>query len=109
MKTRSMLLCLTLLLSSLWLLADDQDRHHHLDPNGKLGTVSFSTSCDASVQKSFERGVALLHSFEYEIANSQFEQVAQKDPQCAMAYWGQAMSFYHQLWSRPSPADSKRG
>src|SRR5205807_4585626 len=40
---------------------------------------------------------------------SQFEEVAQKDPRCAMAYWGQALSLYHQLWSRPSPADPKRG
>jgi hypothetical protein len=106
MKTRSLLI-FALLLSPLSLLADDHD--HHLDPNEKLGTVSFPTSCAASVQKSFERGVALLHSFEYEVAGHQFEAVAQKDPQCAMAYWGQSISLYHQLWSRPSSEDSKHG
>jgi hypothetical protein len=108
MKIRSCLLSLALVFSSIWLLADDEG-HHHLGPNEKLGAVSFPTSCAPSVQKSFERGVALLHSFEYETANAQFVEVAQKDPQCAMAYWGQAISFYHQLWGRPSPADSRRG
>lgn len=108
MKTRSLLLGTTLLLSSLCLLGDDHD-HHHLDLNEKLGSVSFPTSCAASVQKSFERGVALLHSFEYEVAGNQFDEIAQQDPQCAMAYWGQAISLYHQLWSRPAPEDSKRG
>jgi len=106
MKTRSLLLIFAVLFSPLSLLADDHD--HHLDGNEKLGTVSFPTSCSASVQKAFERGVALLHSFEYDVANHQFEEVAQKDPQCAMAYWGQSISRYHQLWSRPSAEDSKR-
>ncbi len=45
-----------------------EDSHHHLDPNEKLGTVSFPTSCASAVQKPFERGVALLHSFWYDEA-----------------------------------------
>jgi hypothetical protein len=106
MTTRSLLI-FALLLSPLSLLADDHD--HHLGPNEKLGTVSFPISCAASAQKSFERGVALLHSFEYEVAGHQFEEIAQTDPQCAMAYWGQSISLYHQLWSRPRPEDSRRG
>src|SRR5207248_3142351 len=57
----------------------------------------------------FERGVALLHSFEYEVADAQFEEVAKKDPRCAMAYWGQAMTFYHELWNRPTKADLAQG
>src|SRR5438045_9625505 len=107
MKLRSLLLTFTLLLSPLSLLADDHD--HHLDANEKLGTVSFPTSVSAWVQKSFERGVALLHAFEYDVAGHQFEEVAQQDPQCAMAYWGQSISHYHQLWSRPNAEESKRG
>jgi tetratricopeptide (TPR) repeat protein len=35
--------------------------------------------------------------------------VAQQDPACAMAYWGQAMSLYHQLWERPSARSLERG
>ncbi|HEU4413755.1 MAG TPA: hypothetical protein VFT65_03145 [Candidatus Angelobacter sp.] len=106
MKMRSLLLVLALSWSCS-LLADDD--HSHLMAGEKLGAVSFPTSCAAAVQKPFERGVALLHSFEYEPAENQFKEVATKDPQCAMAYWGQAMSLYHQLWSRPTKADLQHG
>ncbi len=90
------------------LLRAQEPQHHH-DTDEKLGTVSFSTSCVPAVQSQFERGVALLHSFEYEVADAQFEEVAKKDPRCAMAYWGQAMTLYHELWNRPSKADLARG
>ena len=86
------------------LLSAQEPQHHH-DVDDKLGTVSFSTSCVPEVQSQFERGVALLHSFEYEVADAQFEEVAKRDPRCAMAYWGQAMTLYHELWNRPSKAD----
>jgi tetratricopeptide (TPR) repeat protein len=75
----------------------------------RLGTVSFSISCAPSLQKPFERGVALLHSFEFEQSDLQFQEIARQDPRCAMAYWGQAMSIYHQLWSRPSSVDLRDG
>jgi hypothetical protein len=88
-------------------LADEG--HHHLGPDEKVGSVSFPTSCAAAVQKPFERGVALMHSFEYEMAGNQFKGVAKQDPGCAMAYWGEALSLYHQLWSRPTKVDLKRG
>ncbi len=96
--------CLFLSLSSL--LAQE---HHQSDPDERLGTVSFPISCASDAQKPFERGVALLHSFEYEEAGHQFQQVAASDPQCAMAYWGQAMSLYHQLWGPPDTPDLLRG
>ena len=83
--------------------------HHHHDSGEKLGTVSFPVSCTAATQAQFERGMALLYSFEYETAINQFEEIQKKDPACAMAYWGQAMSLYHQLWERPSKADLQRG
>lgn len=86
-----------------------QEPQHRHGAGEKLGTVSFSTSCTLAVQSQFERGVALLYSFEYELADAQFEEVAKKDPRCAIAYWGQAMTFYHQLWNRPSKADLARG
>jgi tetratricopeptide (TPR) repeat protein len=97
----------TLSLAPLSLSAQEPQHHHDVDE--KLGTVSFATSCAPAVQSQFERGVALLHSFEYEIAHGQFEEVATKDPRCAMAYWGQAMTFYHELWNRPTKADLAQG
>jgi hypothetical protein len=103
-----LLLSLALLIAPLRILAGQED-HRHSNSSEKLGVVSFSTSCARSVQDSFARGVALLHSFAYEEADQQFQKVAKSDPRCAMAYWGQAMSLYHQLWGRPSPSDLKRG
>jgi len=51
----------------------------------------------------------MLHSFWYEKANETFAQIAHKDPACAMAYWGIAMTYYHEIWSAPSVADLKAG
>lgn len=78
-------------------------------PGERLGTVSFSVSCSASVQASFDRGVALLHDFWYEEARPQFESIAKQDPNCAMAHWGIAMTYFHQIWGRPGDESKKLG
>jgi tetratricopeptide (TPR) repeat protein len=75
----------------------------------QLGTVSFPVSCSPSVQASFNRGVALLHDFWYEEARPQFERILKRDPTCAMAHWGIAMSVYHQIWDRPDEAATATG
>jgi tetratricopeptide (TPR) repeat protein len=75
-----------------------------------LGTVEFPVPCTAEAQKFFTRGVALLHSFTYEESAEAFRDAAAKDPHCAMAHWGLAMTEYHQLWDPyPGPAELKRG
>ena len=63
----------------------------------RLGTVDFTTSCEPAVQAEFNRGVALLHSFWFSAAIDSFETVLEKDPRCAMAHWGIAMSW----WGNP--------
>ena len=75
----------------------------------RLGSVSFPVSCTADAQKTFNTGLALLHSFQYEEAEQTFSQVTQQDPTCAMAYWGKAMSLYHQLWDWPTADTLKEG
>jgi tetratricopeptide (TPR) repeat protein len=57
---------------------------------GKLGKVRFPTSCAASVQPAFERGVAMLHSFWYNLAEKTFEEILAKDPGCTVTAWGYA-------------------
>jgi len=89
-------------------LDDDMHGHHH-DANEKLGKVSFPISCAEGSQAEFERGVALLHSFGYEEAEEQFTELAKKDPACAMAHWGIAMSLFHEIWERPEDATLKHG
>jgi len=77
-----------------------QEAHDHGVPE-KLGKVSFPTSCAPAVQEQFDRGVALLHSFAYTAAQNAFRGVVELDPKCAMAHWGIAMSYFHQLWEPP--------
>ena len=60
--------------------------------------MSFPTSCAPEIQASFDRAVALLHSFWYEAAEAAFLEIAEKDPGCAMAHWGVAMTAVHPLW-----------
>jgi hypothetical protein len=85
-----------------------QHEHPAGDPS-KLGRVSFPVSCEPSVQPQFSSAVAMLHSFWYEKASDTFGAIAQKDPTCGMAYWGIAMTYYHQVWPAPGPADLKAG
>ena len=87
-------------------------QHEHEHPAGdvgRLGKVNFPTSCDPAVQPQFNSAVAMLHSFWYEKASDTFAAVAQNDPHCGMAYWGIAMTHYHQIWDAPGPADLKAG
>ncbi|WP_339839925.1 hypothetical protein [uncultured Maribacter sp.] len=77
--------------------------------NGQFGDVSFSESCSYETRKTFNLAISLLHSFEYIEAEKAFVQVIDEDPDCAMAYWGVAMSIYHGLWAPPEPSVLKKG
>ena len=86
------------------LCGDDQHHGTH-----DLGRVHFPVSCSAASQNTFDRGVALLHSFWYDQAERTFSQIARTEPGCAMAYWGIAMSVYHPVWAAPSDNDLSKG
>jgi tetratricopeptide (TPR) repeat protein len=75
--------------------------------SGSLGTVNFETSCAPAVRVDFNHAVALLYSFEYDESGPAFAAVLQKDPNCAMAAWGQAMSRFHGLWGEYNPDGAK--
>jgi hypothetical protein len=108
-----MKICVFLLAFSLcapkFLAADDEGHHHEELTEAQVGIVHFSSSCLAAEQKPVERGVAMLHSFWYEEAEKQFQQIEKDDPKCAIAHWGVAMSLWHQLWNRPDIAVLDRG
>ena len=74
-----------------------------------VGTVAFNASVPSDLRKDFNIAVALLHSFEYDEAEKMFATVIDKAPDCAMAYWGVAMSNFHSLWTPPSAADLQKG
>ncbi len=69
--------------------AADEGHHHEELTQEQLGTVHFPVSCTPEAQKTFEKGVALLHSFWYEESEKAFLDVEKQDPKCAMAYWGE--------------------
>ena len=106
MKTSLLFVALFLLVTSGY----SQEMHPHKhDPSESVGVVRFPVSCKPEAQKQFNRAVAWLHSFEYEEAEKAFTEVTVTDPQCAMGYWGVAMSNYHPLWAPPTPAQLKTG
>jgi hypothetical protein len=88
--------------------AADEEHHSHPAPE-KLGAVTFPTSCAPAVKPSFDRALALLHSFAYSASEQGFRDVAAQDPRCAIAHWGIAMSLFHQLWEPPSGKDLSEG
>jgi tetratricopeptide (TPR) repeat protein len=68
-----------------------------------LGAVNFPISCAAPVQIEFNRATALLHHMTYPQAREAFQGIVKRDSQCAMAYWGIAMTLFQPLWpTRPS-------
>jgi hypothetical protein len=74
-----------------------QEHEHGASTSGQLGTVSFATSCSAAAQPTFNRAVALLHSFEFGRATTAFASTLEADPSCAVAEWGIALS----AWGNP--------
>lgn len=78
-------------------------------PDRKLGLVEFNTSCGGEAQASFHLALQLLHSFEYDEAEKTFATAIDKNPACAMAYWGVAMANFHPLWTPPSELELRKG
>lgn len=74
-----------------------------------FGTVNFEATVPSELQKDFNTAVALLHSFEYDEAEKMFAKIIDQSPDCAMAYWGVAMSNFHPLWAPPSLAELQKG
>lgn len=75
----------------------------------QLGSVSFPNSCKAEAQPALVKGLALLHSFQYQESERTFKAAAEADANCAMAQWGKAMALYHQLWDFPQKRTLNEG
>jgi tetratricopeptide (TPR) repeat protein len=65
-----------------------------------VGEVEFGNSGAKTAQADFLYGLAQLHNFEYEDAAKAFRRAEAKDPDFAMAYWGEAMTFNHPVWNQ---------
>jgi len=103
MPTRAPFLTAILCLACLGPAAAAGDRTH---AGHDLGRVDFATSCAPAVRDDFNRGLALLHHMTYPQARAAFADVAKRDPGCAMAHWGVAMTYFQPLWpTRPDLAE----
>jgi tetratricopeptide (TPR) repeat protein len=93
-----------------WAPGRGQERHTHR-PAGEvsgLGAVSFANSGAVSAQAPFQRGLAFLHSFEYDQAAEAFRAAQIADPSFAMAFWGEALTYSHLLWGEDDPDAARR-
>jgi hypothetical protein len=70
-----------------------------------LGTVHFPVTCTPEAQQAFDQAMKLQHSFWYQAAHDAFSEVLQRDPECAMAHWGIAMTLLTNPFS-PPPAEN---
>ena len=76
----------------------------------RLGEVNFPISCSPAAQQQFNRAVAMQHSFFFPETVKAFTAIAEKEPSCAMAYWGIAISQRPNPLVGPFPGDVlKRG
>jgi len=85
----------------------ERHTHHAAGEVSGLGAVSFANSGAAAAQPAFQRGLAFLHSFEYEQAAEAFRAAQTADPLFAMAFWGEALTYSHLLWGEDD-ADAAR-
>lgn len=110
MKHPRILALCTLLLVVLAGRAVGDTGHVHTEGDpAKLGKVHFPISCGPGSQEKFDVALAMLHSFWYSKAEKAFSDVVTKDPGCAMAHWGVAMTHFHQIWEAPPPDDFQAG
>jgi len=88
-------------------LVQQAEEHTHSNAVTRegLGLAHMDTSCSPAIAGKFDRALALLHNFWYARAFDGFQEVSNDDPECAMAYWGAAMTYNHPFWDPPSQAD----
>jgi tetratricopeptide (TPR) repeat protein len=100
MNTRTLLVAVS---TALTLYSGSTLAHEKAD---QLGKVTFPTSCAPKVQKLFETGVAMLHSYWFGEAKKTFDAVLKDDPNCAMAHWGIALDYLGNTLGGAPPAKS---
>jgi len=105
-----MLISCAVLAATVAIAACTQSSDDATAAHAHAGAVDFPVSCNPAVQDDFNHAVTLLHHMTYMQARSAFRAIAERDPSCAMAQWGIAMTLFQPLWpTRPSKADLQRG
>jgi len=66
------------------------------------------TTSSPSAQAYFDQGLRLVYAFNYYEAQRAFREATRLDPDCAMCYWGVALTFGSN-YNSPTDADRERG
>ena len=90
---------------------DDKDHAHMHDdsPVGadeQIGRVDFRADCNEPERVAFDRALGLMHHMMYVQSRGEFQSIAEADPDCAMAYWGEATTLFQPLWGT-TPSDEE--
>src|SRR5262245_8297914 len=72
--------------------------HTTSGPPPKIGTVHFANTGSRAAQEPFQRGIALLHNYEYYDARVAFQQAEKADPAFALAHWCEAFTHSQFEW-----------
>jgi tetratricopeptide (TPR) repeat protein len=88
-----------LVFSSAGFSHDGHEAEDMVIPNlGNLGIVTFPVSCSDEAQTAVNTGVGLIHHMMYAQAEKLFGNWIEREPDCAMLYWGYSMTLFHPLW-----------
>ncbi|MGH2567348.1 MAG: hypothetical protein ACRDGA_03345, partial [Bacteroidota bacterium] len=105
MKTT--LLCIAMIATLLCCVSFTAAQEKHGHGKEEVGEVHFPISTDRpETQEAFNHAAALLYSFAYNDAHKAFYDITLRDPNCAMAYWGIAMSYFHPIWEEVPTAEN---
>lgn len=93
----------------LWTTVPAYAQHEHggeIAAEPRVGFVRVANEGNAATQPHFQRGLALLHNFEYPAALEAFQAAQKADPGFVLAHWGEAMAHNHPLWAEQ---DAEKG
>lgn len=63
-----------------------------------VGFVALENTGAPEAQQAFLHGLAQLHNFQYGDAAEDFQAAQAIDPDFALAYWGEALTYTHAIW-----------
>ena len=79
------------------------------DPDEPLANeVHFPVACSERSQRQFDHATSLLHALRYGYSESSYAAITKHEPDCAMAYWGMAMSRLKRPIAVPPSTDDVR-
>lgn len=76
-------------------------------PEDKFKSLPFAVTGSADAIPAFQKGLLLLHNFEYDDAAEAFSEAQKTDPGFVMAYWGEAMTYNHPVWRSQDAAKAR--